>query len=148
MNLELSPKIELVLRSAKIFGRCYWWLRNHKSHKVFEISNINSNHCILCYWLSVFYCKWMTWKLEWMDWIGMNWNEWLHTSLQDIIKVVNNIKSIFLHEKVFHQFCSENNEDYNHLLLCLQKFIAYNKYFFSISSGCLLDFVRNISKKT
>lgn len=44
-----------------------------------------------------------------------NLNEGLDTLFDDIIKVVNKIKSISLHGGLFRQLCIENYEDYNPL---------------------------------
>jgi hypothetical protein len=82
--------------------------------------------------------------------VAKNLNERLHTSLHYVIRAVNKIRSNSLHDRLFSQLCSENDEDYTRLLLYtevrwLSKGIFLNRFFNLFHS--VLDFLENRDEK-
>jgi hypothetical protein len=82
--------------------------------------------------------------------VAKNLNERLHTSLHYVIRAVNKIRSNSLHDRLFSQLCSENDEDYTRLLLhtevrWLSKGIFLNRFFNLFHS--VLDFLENRDEK-
>lgn len=78
--------------------------------------------------------------------VAKNLNERLHTSLHYVIRSVNKIRSNSLNDRLFGQLCSENDEDYNRLLLhtevrWLSKGVCLNRFFNLFHS--VLDFLEN-----
>lgn len=82
--------------------------------------------------------------------VAKSLNERLHSSLHYVIRAVNTIRSNSLHDRLFSQLCSENDEDYNRLLLhtevrWLSKSTCLNRFFQLFDS--VLDFLENRNEK-